>query len=253
MRIVRNVGLIRSRKRRTRLLIGAGAILLGAAIVVPLLASSPVAVTVAYIALIAGFFLFIYGTQQHAKWSRRPRADEAIDEQLGRFNDRYAVVHYPELGAHSPEHVIVSPGGILVLTTRDIKGEVEVRGDRWQQRKMFFLRFFNLGAPSLGNPGFENQGQVERVEEILDENALPGEATGAVVFISDDVEITMEDPTVKILHISELQGFCRKMSSDVQLSSDDRAEIVAALSVGDQIEETGARDSRPKKKIKVAG
>lgn len=211
------------------------------------------AITGAYVALIIGFFLFIHGTQQHARWARRPRADEAIDDQLGRLNDRYAVVHYPEIGQGSPDHVIVSPGGVIVLTTRDVQGDVTVEGSRWRQRKIFLMRFFNLGAPSLGNPTLENNGQVASVERLLEEEALPGDVFGAVLFLSNDVDIKMKDPDSEIIHISELYEYCRDIGRDVQLASDDRAQIVAALSVGENIETSGSRDSRPKKKIKVAG
>lgn len=252
MRVIRNVGQIRRRRRRTRLLILVGVILLGFAVAAPLIYGTPTTILLSYGALIIGFISFIVGTQQHAKWSRKVPIDQAIDQALSRMSDRYAVIHYPELGGRTPEHIVVTPGGVLVLTTRDVPGQIVVRGRRWSQQKLFLLRFFNLGAPALGNPTLENELQLDRLEQFFDEHALPGELEGAIVFLSDDVEIEMHDPEVTVIHISELADLVREIGNDVQLSNEDRQEIIDALSIGEDLEMTGARPSRPKKRIKVA-
>jgi len=219
----------------------------------PIFVSSGNIIIFSYLALIVGFFAFIYGTQQFSKWRRKPRADEALDAALARLSDRYALIHYPELGTNSPEHVLVSPGGVVVLTTKDVSGRVTVEGKRWRQHKLILLRFFNLGAPSLGNPTVENELQMDCLEELFDQEAVPGEIEGIVVFLPENVEIEMKDPESTVAHISELYDLSREIGSEVQLGNNDRSAIVELLSVGTRFESTGARPSRPKKKIKVAG
>lgn len=230
----------------------AGVILLAFAVSAPLLIGTPTTILMSYGALIVGFITFIIGTQQHAKWSRKVPIDQAIDQALGRMSDRFAAIHYPELDGRSPEHIIVTPGGVLVLTMRDVPGKILVRGRRWSQRRLFLLRFFNLGAPALGNPTLENELQLDRLEQFFDEHTLPGELEGVVVFLPDDVEIEMHEPESTVVHISELADLVREIGKDVQLSNEDRQEIIEALSIGEELEMTGARPSRPKKRIKVS-
>lgn len=230
-----------------------GVVLLAFAVIAPLVESSVLMISISYGALIIGFFTFIYGTQQYAKWRRRPRIDEVLDAVLNRLSDRYTIIHYPELGMNSPEHVLITPGGVIVLTTKDVSGRISVDGRRWRQHRLLFLRFFNLGAPSLGNPTIENELQMDRLEAVFDELALPGDIEGVIVFMPDEVEIQMKDPESTVVHVSELFDMVREIGSEVQLGNEDRNQLVEALTVGRRFETTGARPARPKKKLKVSG
>ncbi len=253
MRVHRNIGYIEKRQRRTRLFVGVGIVLLASAVITPFVSPSANIVIVSYIALIFGFFTFIYGTQQYSKWRRKPRLDEVIDATLAKLSDRFALIHYPELGTNSPEHVLVTPGGVLVITPKDVTGRITVEGKRWRQHTLIFLRFFNLGAPSLGNPTVENELQMDCLETLFDQEAIPGEIEGVILFVAENVQIEMKDPESTVVHISEFYDLSREIGSEVQLGNDDRSEIVKLLSVGTRFETSGARPSRPKKKIKVSG
>jgi hypothetical protein len=241
------------RQRRTRRFVALGIVLLAGAVITPLVQSSPTVITISYGALILGFLTFIYGTQQFSKWRRRPRIDELLDSALGRLSDRNTMIHYPELGSNAPEHILVTPGGVVVITPKDVSGRISVDGRRWRQHKMIFLRFFSLGTPSLGNPTIENEVQMDRLEALFDENTLAGEIEGIVVFVSSEVEIQMKDPESTVAHVSELFDLAREIGSEVQLGNDDRTAIVENLTVGSRFESTGARPARPKKKMKVSG
>jgi hypothetical protein len=251
VRIVRNIGLVNKRKRRGRLFVAAGLImLLGSAL--PLLTSNESLVFVAYIALGFGFIFFIVGVQHSSKWSRKPRIDVQMDTTLARLNDRYAIIHYPELGSNSPEHVVVTPGGVIVLTALDVSGKVKAVGKRWTQNRLFIARFFNLGAPQLGNPTVENEYQMDRVEQLFDEKVLAGDIEGAIVFMQPNVEVELHEEESTVLHISELYDFVREVGSGVSLSNQERNEIIEALSVGTEIETTAVTPTRRKKRIKAA-
>lgn len=251
MRIVRNIGLVNSRKRRGRLFVAAGLVLLlGSAL--PLLTSNETFIFAAYVALGFGFIFFIVGVQHSSKWSRKPRIDEQIDATLAKLNDRYAVIHYPELGSNSPEHVVVTPGGVIVLTTLDVSGKVKAVGKRWTQNRLFIARFFHLGAPQLGNPTVENEYQMDRLEQLFDEKALAGDIEGAIVFMQSNVEIELHEEESTVLHVTELYDFVREVGSEVSLSNQERNEIVEALSVGSEMETPAVTSTRPKKRIKAA-
>lgn len=252
VRIVRNSKFINRRKRFSKLFVLLGVLMLfGSAL--PSLTGREALVLPAYGALVIGFVLFIGGMQQVTKWSRRPRADVQLDETLARLNDRYAIFHYIDLGKQSPDHIVVTPGGTLVVTTKDVRGVVQLNGSRWRKQGGIFGRLFALGAPQLGNPTLENKLQVETLEAFFDKTDLPGEVEGLIVFISDNVEIEMREPELEVLHYTELADYVRDVGAEVSIPNAERGTIVDALTIGDGLEIIGGSTStRPRKKVRAA-
>lgn len=252
VRIVRNSKFINRRKRFSKLFVLLGVLMLfGSAL--PALTGRETLVLPAYGALVLGFVLFIGGMQQVTKWSRRPRADVQLDETLARLNDRYAIFHYIDIGKQSPDHIVVTPGGALVVTTKDVRGLVRLSGTRWRKQGALFGRLFSLGAPQLGNPTLENKLQVETLEAFFDKANLPGDVEGIIVFISDNVEIEMREPELEVLHYTELAEYVRDVGAEVTLPNAERSSIVEALTVGDGLEIIGgSTPTRPRKKVRAA-
>ncbi|MEX2425963.1 MAG: nuclease-related domain-containing protein [Thermomicrobiaceae bacterium] len=235
MRVVRNNGYLKRRQRISRWTVFFGVLGLGVAMVMVL---QPELIIPAYGVLIVGFLVFNAGMQQITKWNRRPRADEVLDQLLRRLNDRYAIVHYPQLGGWSPEHLLISPSGIVVITTRAVPGEIEVEGDRWTRKGNWFVRFFGLGGPQLGNPTVENVRQRESVEEYLTLHGLPGKehVDGAIVFLNPRSDIEVAESDISIATAEQLLSTIRDLGSETNLANDDRKEILNELSQGDDVE-----------------
>lgn len=208
-------------------------------------------ILLAYVGLIIGFLTFNGGMQQIARWSRKPRTDEVIDHLLSKLNDRFAIVHYPALPGRRPDHVVVTPSGVLVLTPREVGGTIMVDGKRWKRNA--FKQIFNLGGPQLGNPTVDVDSQVATVQSFFESEGISVEVTGAVVFVHPEVEIEIRNPVTEIVHINELYDYVRAFGSEsTSIGNDDRAKIVTALSVGEKLEETGSVSRRPRKKVRAA-
>jgi hypothetical protein len=235
MRVVRNNGYLSRRQRISRWTVFFGVLGLGIAMVMVL---QPELIIPAYGVLIVGFLVFNAGMQQITKWNRRPRADEVLDQLLRRLNDRYALVHYPQMGGWRPEHLLISPAGIVVITTRAVPGNIEVEGERWTRKGNWFVRFFGLGGPQLGNPTIENTRQRESVHEYLTMNDLPGKEhiDGVIVFLNPRSEIEVIESDISIATADELLSTIRDFGSETNLANDSRKEILAALAEGDDIE-----------------
>ncbi len=133
MRVVRNVGYIKRRKRAAQLMVGLGLLALLGSWAVYLL--KPDIFLFAMMGLALGFILFNGGMQQMTRWVRSPRSDIVIDQQLKSLNDRYTLIHFPDIPGRRPDHVLVSPSGVLVMTTREVHGQLSVKGTRWRQRR----------------------------------------------------------------------------------------------------------------------
>lgn len=208
-------------------------------------------ILLSYAGLILGFLTFNGGMQQVARWGRKPRTDEVLDQVLSRLNDRYTLLHYPALGGRRPDHVLVGPAGAVVITAREIGGSVALNGRRWR-RGSAIRQLFNLGGPQLGNPTLDNEQQMAAVESTLSAENLSVEVHGVVVFIHPDIEIEMRDPETTVLHVTELYDYVRNLSDGSTVPSGDRSRLVAALSKGERLEEAGPPTRRPPKKVRAA-
>ncbi|ACZ38097.1 NERD domain-containing protein [Sphaerobacter thermophilus] len=235
MRLVVHRGFMRQRRRTARLMVLTG--LLGLFASFPLTLQTQL-IVLAYAVLIVGFILFNTGMQQLAKWGRSPRPDEILDQHLRRLNDRYTLIHYPQIPGFAPEHVLVYPGGLVVLTTRLVFGGVRVENNRWRRLGRRWLALFNLAGPPLGNPTLENQRQQEALKQFLESRQLPGAdlIDGMIVFVHPQVQLEVISSDLTVVRGDELLAAVRDLGTEALLHNKQREEIIAALSEGEEVE-----------------
>jgi hypothetical protein len=236
MRIVRDVGYIKRKKRLATLAALSGVALLGSAFWLAT-AGNPNAVLIAYAPLLAGTLVFHFGMQQVAKWNRTPRNDEALDALLKGLGDRYGLVHYANLGKHVVEHALVHPGGVLTLTVRDTPGAVEFRKGRWRKTGGGFSRLFGLGGPQLGNPDADAAADVAAVEREVDAAQLSVDVDAAIVFLSPRVQLEVDEPEYPVTNADGLLELIRTLPVDPSLTANDRKALVDLLGTGEEVEQ----------------
>lgn len=262
MRVVRNTGYLRGRRRAAKMMVGIGVVLLMGSWGVYLFA--PDIFLFAMVGLVFGFIFFNGGMQQVHRWLRRPTSDVILDIELKGLNDRHTLVHFPEVPGKRPDHVIVSPNGaVTVLTSREIFGRISARGKRWRVHRGLFGSFFSFGGPQLGNPTIENEEQVKSVTALLQREAIDVPVQGAVVFVNDNVQIELDDVVGTVLHVSEVETWLRDTQgaattagtgtgASASRSNADREKVVELLSQGQQVEKTGGEPVRPPKRVRAA-
>jgi hypothetical protein len=254
MRVVRNIGHVKRRRRFARLSSFFGFFFLAATFpLVFIWSSNPNLIIVAYVLLFAGFVLFNMGMQQLGKWSntaRHPRNDLALDSKLQTLPDKYVLIHYAQLGKRVVEHLLVHPGGVLVVTARDYPGKVTVQDNRWRRRGVGLSRLFGLSGPQLGNPGIDTEQGILAVEQTLEAGQYEVDASGAVVFLNPLVDLEVEDPKYPNQMLDDLPGFVRGLEVDPSLRANDRDAIVALLGKGEELEQPNVRRTRRPVKVK---
>ncbi len=233
MRVARNIGYVKRRKRLARWGALVGFALLGATF---WLALYPDFILFAYVPLLLGTLIFHFGMQQIAKWNRNPRNDVLLDERLRGFNDKYQLIHYSTLGKRTIEHLLLHPGGVLVLTARELPGEVVHRNGRWRRRGTGLGRFFGMGGPQLGNPSYETQANVEAVQRHLAAASLEVEVDGAIVFLNPLVRLDVEEPDFPVMNAEGLPEFVRTLPVDSTLRPSERQSLEALLAGGAELE-----------------
>ncbi len=208
----------------------------------------------AYIAMLAGFIMFNMGMQQLGKWTRNPRNDQLLDHRMNSMSDRYTLVHYAQYGNPVIEHVVVHPAGVTVLTAREVDGTIEKRGGRWRRKGGLFRRLFSFSGPQVGNPSFETDESIKRVEKFLEEQGVDAEVDGAVVFLHPKVELDIEDPDFPVLHADEVDDYLEDHEPDPDFTQEERESLIEILASGEEIESArankqGSRRPRPVKRV----
>lgn len=234
MLVARNLKHVETQKRNSRFRTAIGVLffVVGTGL---LLFNSAQFLLLAYVLVIVGFIFFNTGLQGVAKWSRRVRNDQLIDQELRRLSDRYTLIHYPVLGTRTPEHVLIHETGVVVMTTKEVIGRVEVRGKTYQKMGQSILsRWLNFSGPQMGQPGVENGQDREALLKVVAAEAAAHDwpidwpVDGLVVFTAPRVLLKVSEnadpPAVKMADVlGWVQVHTRGMP--IVLSSEVRQEI----------------------------
>lgn len=249
MRIIRHNAYIAKRKTRAKLMALAGFVTLIATLFVALL---PNAIAPAYIVMLIGFVVFNLGMQQVGKWTRNPRNDQVLDFQLKGLPERYSMVHYPPIGKRRAEHLLVHPGGVLMVTAKEIDGAIKANGSKWRRSNPGIRRFLTFSGPQLGNPSIETEQSVGDVESWLTEHQLEIDVEGAIVFVHPSTELDVEAPDFPALHGDELSQFVQSLEPDPTFTTKERARLLELLGTGEQVESAAVRTRRRPVKRRAA-
>ncbi|HYJ12996.1 MAG TPA: nuclease-related domain-containing protein [Thermomicrobiales bacterium] len=246
MKIVRHDAYIAKRKRRALILAIVGFLLLIGTL---FLAVNPSLILPSYLAMLFGFVVFNIGMQQVGKWSRSPRNDQVIDHRLKSLSDRYTVVHYADTGAKRIDHLLVHPGGVAVLVSREIDGSIERVKNKWRRRSGGLRRFLTFSGPQLGDPDLEMDGNIKAVEAFLESNQLEVDVDGAIVFVHPGTEFDIEDPVYPVLHGDELLQFVNSLPVDPSFGTKEREHLVSLLR-GDDLPSAPSASSSRRRPVK---
>src|SRR5215213_9373601 len=206
VKVYRDVEYIKKRKRLATLTSIGGVALLGAAF---WLASTggQSGVFVAYVPLLAGTIIFHLGMQQVGKWNRAQRNDVILDVLLKDLGERYALIHYAQMGKRTIEHALVYPGGILSITARELPGGVAYRDGRWRKVGQGISRFFGMGGAFLGNPTTDTAADIGAVKDLLAQQQMEVDVDGVVAFLNPKVTLDVVEPDFPVTNAEGLKPY----------------------------------------------
>lgn len=237
MRIIRDIGYVKKKRKIGRWSALIGFALLGSAFWLAR-ATGADGVLLAYVPLLVGTLAFHFGMQQIAKWSRTPRNDQLLDARLASLGDKYTLIHYAKAGKRVIEHLLLHPGGIETLTVRELAGTVAYDNGRWRRKRAGIGRFFGMGGPQLGNPSAEAQSDLNALDALLNQAQLEVETDAAIVMVNPAVELEVEEPDFPVMNGDGLPEFVRTLPVDHDLRPAERQALVDLLvSNADELED----------------
>jgi nuclease-like protein len=187
-------------------------------------------VLLTYMLLLGGFVLFNRGMRGVGKWShnqRHAREDLALDTHLNDLSDRHTLIHYAQVDGGIIDHLLVGPGGVLVITTSDFPGEVVVQDDRWRKGGPMLSRMFSFSGPQLGIPTRKADKDFFLAETVLEQAEQDIDIYTAIVFTASTVDLTVNGSSHPVMPVDELANFIRDIEPDSEFSTADRDAVVA--------------------------
>jgi hypothetical protein len=254
MRVIRDMGYVKRRKRAATLTSVAGVALLGFAFWLSLSAgaTNTTGVLLAYVPLLAGTLIFHLGMQQVGQWNRTPRNDEVVDFLLKPLGERYALVHFAPAGKRIVPNVLIHPGGLLAVVVREMPGEIKYANGKWSRGRAGLGRLFGLGGPQLGNPSLDAENDRVALQAFLDEHGFAVEADAAIVFANLNVELQIEEPDFPVMNRDGLEQYVRDLPIDPDFKPEDRQRAVDLLATGEELVEAKPASTRRPVKRKAA-
>lgn len=255
MRIIRDLAYVKRRKRIATVTSVVGVVLLASAFFLSLSGGGGDSTRIlwAYVPLLAGTLMFHYGMQQIARWNRTPRNDMVLDTLLKSLGERYTMLHFVKTGKRVIDHVLIHPGGIEILTVRELAGKVTHEDGKWKRKGAGLGRLFGASGPQLGDPSMETEESVSALTSTLAANGLADvPVDGAIVFINRLAELDVHEPEFPVVNADGLPLFVRDLPVTPQVKPAERQAIVDLLAAGEEEEKAKPEATRRPVKRRAA-
>ncbi len=180
-------------------------------------------VSIALASLIVGFIAAQIGNYNLRRFAKRPlRPDQILDKHLKGLDDKYEIYHW----LLPADHVLLGPAGLFVIILRDTNDPVVAKGDKWRQPFSLRRLLGLFGAEGLGDPVGEAWSHVEKLRKWLQkEDPDLVVDIQPVVFFTQNIPLTRENPTVPPVLPKEMKKFVRARAKEKGLNDEIRRKL----------------------------
>jgi hypothetical protein len=162
-------------------------------------AGNPYLVFLGYPFLILGLILSKRGSfnnRRHGVGGYKVASEDAlIANALDGVPPRYHLYSWIKLGGLSIDHLLVTPGGLMIIKACSQMGDFKMSNDVYRRKAGLATWFATVGEPSIGNPTRELNDQIKKLREWFAQKGLELPVDGVVVFML---------PRTKILEAAEM-------------------------------------------------
>lgn len=239
MRIITNEAHINARTRLGERAPVAGLILLAAATL--LVFWRPDWILIVTILVSLGFVASLTGSYLGDRYVGPLAHYKKVPESLKGLDNEYALLMY-----QTPfPFVLISPGGVTVITVKSQGGDIAYVKGRWKHReKLGWLRRF-AGQESLGRPDRLAQAEADDFRNFLARRLPDGvevPVRPAILFIHPGVQLEAEDSPVPAFISAHFKRWLRKEGRLPKLSAEVQQQLAAALELENAVEEELSHD-----------
>jgi len=180
-----------------------GLLLLLASVVLPLINAAWTAYST--LIMVIGLAMAMLGIFFANRWVKKPRPEDRLDEALKTLHDTFRLYHYPSLPC---EHVMLTPGGVVVLEVNNLEGRFFYKQGRWREKISLGRALRYLVEEHLGNPIRAALDDVAYLENQFREQISGGETIpvwGVVVFVHPRAVLEIEGAEIPVCKVEKLR------------------------------------------------
>jgi hypothetical protein len=169
---------------------------------------------------------FNYYLRKYNVYNGGWQGEKQVAKLLGSsLSDDYYLINnlYLRGGGGDIDHVVLAPGGVFVLETKNWSGKIFYQGDTWQRPDK---RAFK------GSPSQQVKNNTAKIKRIIDNSPmLPAHiwVEGIVVLTNRNATVNVKDPTVQVLRLKELPKYLAKHGDSRKLSAEQLEDIARRI------------------------
>jgi hypothetical protein len=170
--------------------------------------------------LLVGILVSSVGTMNMNRWVRVPRADQALEQGLRGYDDRYRLYNY----LLPAPHVLLSPAGLFVLTAMGQEGVIRYEGGKFRRNFSLGRAIRFMAEEGLGKPFAAADAEVKALQKLLEANEVGEEVEiqSIVVFYNPRTELVISDPPQPVVDPKGLKKAIRKQKGEKLTASQYR-------------------------------
>jgi len=155
--------------------------------------------------------LFRHYQQKYRIYESGRQGEKTVNNALTKnLGDEYCLINgaYLKGGGGDVDHILLGPSGVYVLETKNWSGKIVCHGDQWQRP----------GKKNKTNPSLQVKHNTQKIRHII--NTIPTLQNchvwveGIIVFTNPHADLSINNPTVTILRLSQLIGHIKNQKNN---------------------------------------
>jgi hypothetical protein len=214
-----------------RLFFWIGIIGLAAAMAVLFLfAGNPYLVFLGYPFLIIGLILSKRGSfnnRRHGVGGYKIASEEKlIASALDGSPARYHLYSWIKLGGVTIDHLLVTPGGLMIIKACSQMGDFKMANDNYRRKAGLATWFATVGEPGIGNPTQELNNQVKKLHAWFAEKKLEIPVDGVVVFMLPRSKVLgAEEMSYPVCKLDQLKQAIRGWETELNMTVPQQQQV----------------------------
>lgn len=137
-----------------------------------------------------------FNNRRHGVGGYKIASEEALlASNLEGVPPRYHLYNWIKLGGTAVDHLLVTPGGLMIIKACSQMGDYRMTNDVYRRKAGLATFFATIGEPGIGNPTRELNDQVKKLRDFFQKKGIEIPVDGVVVFML---------PRTKILEAAEM-------------------------------------------------
>jgi len=160
--------------------------------------------------------------------------EESVISTLNYLDDTYYLIN--DIVLERPygniDHILLGPNGIFVIETKNYKGTIRCDRDEWSR---IYPSKYGFKTYQMTSPSKQAKGNAMALGKFLKENTniiikVPDLfISSIVVFAEQNTHLKLDNPTLPVLKIDELNDYILNNKSNIQFTDDDLGSIAKSI------------------------